>query len=540
MADPAPPPGYTLDTDAAPPAGYTLDQNPQAGSGTLFDDFLYGLASPINRGAALVAHGLGDVLPGTLGRAATSAGDYMQNLQGRMTGNYDVMRPDPSHLAQAAGVMLATSPIALAMPGATAEALLPRVLSGAASGAASGAVSSDDPAAGAITGAALGAAAVPVTSAIGNAVSGVVSPYINTLRAAGVTPTPGQIVGGAANRAEQGLTSIPLLGDFIKNARSRAVQQLNRGAINDVLAPIGETLEAPNLGRDAINEMQTKVSDAYKSVVPQAGAQLDPQALGDLTRLRSLAQFMPPDRAKQFDSMLKGYVIDKLSPNGSMTGESFKNAESMLGQQANNYLHSSDADQRSLGGALRETQAILRNWLARANPDAADGIQNANQAFARMLRVSDASTRPGVEPGVFSPAQLQASVKKFATTPRQYAGGNALMQPLADAGRAVLGPTVPDSGTPYRHAMQLAAGLLAAHGGGEMLGVPAQYTAAAGLGVGGLSGLAGLLYSPAGTRLAAAALTARPAGAQAVADLLRGAAPMAATAMPAALLGPGP
>ena len=90
----------------------------------------------------------------------------------------------------------------------------------------------------------------------------------------GVTPTPGQILGGVSNRLEEAGQSIPFVGDAIKAARSRAVEDLNRAAINRALNPIGESLDRNTpLGREAITEMHDKIAANYDRLVPHLQVQ---------------------------------------------------------------------------------------------------------------------------------------------------------------------------------------------------------------------------------------------------------------------------
>lgn len=498
-----------------------------------------GLRDPVDQGAALAARGFQAVAPEALqpfaqqqvadvakiSRAAEQ--DYRQNWQQGAPPSFDVGR--------FVGNVIPMAALSAAVPGASAAGLLPRMIAGGIGGAASGAlqpVEADSPSfwgdvgSNATTGGIFGTLAPAAFSAAARIVSPNTSPAVRALMAEGVNPTPGQVLGGAANRVEQGLTSIPGVGDVIRNARRTTVAEFDRGAINRVLGHVGETLESPNIDRGAIAEMQRKVHDAYQAAVPNAGARFDQQVVTDFANLRQLAQLMPAERARQFDQHLRQYVFDRMSPNGSLTGEAFKNAESDLGKAASGFLSNPvDSDARSLGNALREAQSTLRTWLARANPAAAPEIQEANAAWAEMLRVQNASGRAGVEPGLFSPAQLQAAAKKYSSE-AQFTGGRALMGDYADAGRQVLGNTVPDSGTPYRGLLALL-GLGGAAAGGAPFSVPAL------AGYTGATGLSALLYSPLGRRVLAAALAARPAGAPAVAEAVRGAGPAAPALAPA-------
>lgn len=356
----------------------------------------------------------------------------------------------------------------------------------------------------------------------------------------GVNPTVGQTLGGAVNRIEQGLTSVPVLGDIIKNGRRAAVEQFDRGAINQALAPIGEQLEAPGVGREAIGEMQDKIGAAYDKLVPNLGIRtIDPvtggpsaaatQLSSDLGRVLKNSAFMPRDNAEQLQSILQQEVFDKMSPGGGMTGESFQESKSALGRMATQYLNSSSAGERQLGGALLQSQVALRDALRVSNPEAADALSKADAAFAQMLRVQNAAAKLGGEPGMFSPAQLQGAVRNLdpSLRKRAFAAGDALMQDYAETGRNVLGSTVPDSGTPFRHLSALGLGMLFGH---EV--VPPELSAPLIAGVGTATGASLPLYSAPGRWLTTALLARRPAVAGDVANAVRRLGVPAATGAP--------
>lgn len=494
--------------------------------------FIRGLRDPIDQGAAMLSKLIGSPQQQQATAAANTAAeqDYAQNWrQGQLPG-FDVGR--------LAGNIAMTAPLGYAMPGATAARLLPRMASGAASGAVSGALQPTDPnapdfwsqvARNVGIGAAGGAVAPALIGGISRVISPNVSPDVQTLMNAGVRPTPGQILGGTPNRIEQGLTSVPGPGDFIKNARRDAVMQFNAGAINQALAPIGEKLESPVGSREAIDEMQTKIGNAYDRLVPSlginAGGPAAVQLNGDLGNILRMSRFMPPDRANQLRSFIQANIFDKMSPYGGMTGQSFQEGKSELGRLAATYMNSSSADERQLGGALMQAQVAMRNALRIGNPATAAQLGATDNAFAQSLRINNAATRTaGAEPGLFSPAQLQAATKAMDPSLRKhaFAAGDALMQNYAEAGKSVLGNTVPDSGTPYRHALEGAIGLLAGH---AVPGI-SEYSGPAAVGYAGLTGLTGLAYSPPVRAAIAHAMTSRPAIAAPAAQALR-------------LLGPG-
>ena len=67
-------------------------------------------------------------------------------------------------------------------------------------------------------------------------------PMVRALMQKGVTPTPGQVLGGTAKRLEEGLSGVPVLGEGIRSAQKRAIFDFNKAIADDVLAPIGKKL----------------------------------------------------------------------------------------------------------------------------------------------------------------------------------------------------------------------------------------------------------------------------------------------------------
>lgn len=510
------------------------DANKETGKG-----LLRGIRDPIDAGAQLLTRGLEAIAP-----SGSSFENFMKgerervegiNKQGEdeyQKGREGVTAPD---IGRVTGNILASAPVAAVMPGAAAEGLLARTGAGLAGGAATGALepvfdtSKDDfwKQKGIQTG--VGAAGGVVAPAVISGAARVISPNASLptnqarqLMDAGVTPTPGQILGGGANRIEEAAQSVPLVGDAIKSARGRAVQDFNRATIDQALAPIGQKLNPDTpLGREAISEMHDKVGAAYDKLLPKLNVQADQKFVGNMTNLRGMAQGLTPDMADKFDKTLRDTVVRKFGPNGAMDGQSYKSVESELGKLANSYSTSALASERELGGALKQAQAEMRDLLMRSNPQQADELGKINQAFGNTLRVEGAAGRIGSDQGVFTPAQMLSSVRQLDPSMRKgsFSRGEAPMQDLAEAGKAVLGNKVPDSGTPFRSLAMAAPAL-----GGLYLANPA---AAIGTGAAGAAAVGA--YSKPGTSLLASLLASRPSSAPDVANLLRKGSPLATT-----------
>jgi hypothetical protein len=503
-----------------------------SGPPTAFPGVQMGLGDPFVGGAQLGAHLLQPIAPSL----APAMDSVVRQREADYKANYN---PGPFDVGRIGGNVLATLPLSVAMPGGP-------ILSGVGGGAASSVLQptiakdnadyftqkAEDAGLGAATGGA-GAAGV---ATVARAVQGAARPAVQTLMNAGVRPTPGQIIGGSANRMEQGLTSVPLIGDAINNARFGTVQQFNRGVINDALAPIGQTLpDNVPLGREAIDHAATAISNNYDTILPRLRPQADATFATNMTNLMAGSRTMLPARATQFQNIIQDTILRRMAPGGGMTGAGFKEADSQLGQYVRQFRNAADPDMRQMGNALLQAQTELRGMVLRSNPTLAPELRANDQAYALFLRAQTAAGRQGAEEGVFTPAQYSSAVRQLDPSlgKRAYARGAAVGQEMSDAGRSVLGNTVPDSGTPFR---------------GMMVALPALAVTAtqhpllaAGIAGGGTAALGA--YSPVGRTILAHLLATRPGFAGPLADAIRVGSPLASVTAPAiarGLLAPGP
>lgn len=437
---------------------------------------------------------------------------------------YSAANPMTAGAGNLAGNIAATAPLAMVAPEAAGAGVMGKLGLGAAVGAANGAVTPVDPNSqdfagsklGQLgTGAAFGAGGAALAGALGKMVSGATGPAQQQLAQSGVTMTPGQILGGAAARTEDKLTSVPILGDMIKNAQQRAADSFNTATYNQVLAPLGQKYSGP-IGNDGVAAVKQTISDAYDSALSRMTFKAtDPAFQSDITGLASMAQNLPPQQAQQFKNIFQTQVMGKLGPQGNMDGQTLKGAQSELSRIASGYAGDPNYDNRQLGAAVGEIKNAIDNSLPRYNPpDAVQQLSNANSAYANFVRLRSAAGSQGAmnNGGVFTAAQLNSAVRANDKSVGKGASatGNALMQDFSGAGQQVLGAKYPNSGTPGRAAIM---GALSALGGGgaAMAGYGPQALAGAGVGA-----LASLPYTKMGQRAAQALLMSRPAGAQAI------------------------
>jgi hypothetical protein len=457
---------------------------------------------------------------------------------------YASANPITNTVGNIGGNIGATAPLAALAPAAATASALGRIGTGAALGATSGAMAPSDSSnpdywgqklnqAG--TGAAFGAGGSVLANALGKVITGATGTAQRQLADAGVTMTPGQALGGGFARTEEKLTSVPILGDMIKNAQQRSVQSFNKAVYNDVLAPIGKTYDGP-VGQDAVQAVKSQISNAYDGALSNMTFKAtDPLFQKDISNLTGLAQNLPGQQQQTFMNVLKTQVFGKLGPQGNMDGQTLKGAQSELSRIASGYSSDASFDQRQLGAAIGEVKNAIDSSLTRYNaPTDVQALSAANAAYAKFVRLRAAAGSQGAmnNDGIFTAGQLQNAVRSAdkSVGKGNVATGNALMQDLSSAGQHVLGSKYPDSGTPGRAALM---GLLGALGGG---GAAAAGFGAPTLAAGTAATLAALPYTGLGQKAAQAALMARPAFAQPVGQFVqKGASPFAA-ALGAALV----
>ena len=372
-------------------------------------------------------------------------------------------------------------------------------------------------------------------NALGRGLSRMISPNTNpevqALMSRGVTPTPGQILGGAWNRTEQKLTSILGLGDAIASGRGAANREFNRAVYADVLDSIGGKVPA-GLGREAIEDIHSQISREYDTLLPSLQFTPDAQLGADLNNIfANFGQRMAPDTAARMQREFRNFLALPRQ-KGTLTGEDFKRLESTL-SSTQTRLASGTAEEQLYGEAVGDLLSAMRANLQRSNQglliqvgsqtmDAGERLAAVNLAYAKLKRLERAGSSVAAESGIFTPAQFLNAVKALdrSNDRTAFAQGNALMQDLADAGKNVLGNTVPDSGSPGRLAAALQGGIVATH---PSLMIP------------GIIGASP--YIGPGRSLAAALLASRPSWAPTAASYVERAIPglvAAGGALPAA------
>ncbi|MEW9570534.1 hypothetical protein ABQJ54_02080 [Rhodanobacter sp. Si-c] len=417
-----------------------------------------------------------------------------------------LMKTGAGKVGNALGYVGMAAPAAMAAPEVAGAGLGVRALAGGASGGAQGYAapytSQGEHIANTLVGAGLGAAIPGAGAAAGKLVRGVATPEAKQLLQAGVRLTPGQMLGGAAKRVEDGLASVPGVSSAIHRGQQRALDDFNLATVQKALAPIGVKLgKGVSAGYDAIESGRNAISDAYSNVLGQMRGKVDSKFTnGIASTLNQHLNTLPQHLSNRLVQIVDEDVMQKLGRGASVGGDTIKKVISNLGNESRTALKSQDPAYRQLGEALQEVQSNVTNMLKRNNPaHLSKELSSVDAAHARMLRVERAASVVGADEGKFTPAQLRNAVRAEDSSykHRAFSQGNALMQNWADAAKSSLPQKVANSGTTDRL-------LLADLATGGALGVahlPGTLSAAA---------AAHAAYSPAGQRLMQAALAPRP------------------------------
>lgn len=357
-----------------------------------------------------------------------------------------------------------------------------------------------------------------LTKVAGGTMRGVVNPSIDYLRSRGVPLTGGQMLGGFVKSVEDKATSIPVLGDLIRNRRTEGLKALNDAAFQEAGDAIGFPVK--RTGSAGVEDLRRAAGTAYDSATAGVTVPLDPQFRTDYGRAANQGLTLPEDLSGRFQLAVQNRV-DPVIEGGIMTGEGYQQAiRGLKGYKAETTRPGFEQDYRD---ALSATQDALTGAMTRGGgSDVVTGLRNADTTYrmAKVLEDAVKRARNGSRSGeaeIFTPSQLNdaAVSNKFSGN-----GTNRPFYKLATAGQEVLPSQVPDSGTAGRVlSYGLGAGLL---GTGSATGNGDEAASAAGA-IAALS----LLNTKGGTKVMEKLLLRRPDIMRRFGQSLIGAAPRA-------------
>jgi hypothetical protein len=305
-----------------------------------------------------------------------------------------------------------------------------------------------------IKGGVMGGGLTGIFSGGGRLLAPNVRPEAAAFREQGIPLTPGSAFGGRIQQLEQSAESMPLLGRIVTGAREQQFEKFNTLAYNKVLNNLDPKLKVPSnlVGRDAFNFVEQKIQNEYQNVVPNLRISYTPRVEQsfDAIKNRYSGTKLPEDLRKSFATYVDGLKTD-FSATQVMNGRRAQAIKQDLGNLSSAYSKETGPN-RLLADAYRDLQGLYMNLMKNQNPVYAKELQKVDSAYRDFVRVQTAVAKTRGEGGVFSPTQLEASVRQTDRSARkgQFARGSAPMQDLSGTGVDILGTKVPDSGTAGR------------------------------------------------------------------------------------------
>jgi len=351
---------------------------------------------------------------------------------------------------------------------------------------------------GALSGAVLG----PATETGARVISPIVADKARQLAALGVKMTPGQITGGLGKRAEDILQSLPVVGDYIRDARLKSMESFYRRGADQVLEPLNRRLppgaqpyklpDAIESGYDATAYLQDTLGTAFDRTFQGTTFVKDAQFNKDVRSLYAqVRRTLGDDAYSQMKREAANITNQRMRAASKTRGQ----GAPLTSDQVQGALTTAKEIQRSKMADPADTQRRLARYVGdyrkameravnRQNPGWWDNYQDASKSYAMFTRFQAASRNPATlaHEGMFSPTQLGSAAVAMDPTLRKgaVARGEALMQRYAGLGKDVLPSKVPDSGTPERSfLLGILSGALPAHlapVAGFGVGVPLVYS----------------------------------------------------------------
>lgn len=305
-----------------------------------------------------------------------------------------------------------------------------------------------------------------VGGAVGQKAAGmlgrVLSPQISAQEAAvrglGVTPTIGESLGGTARKIEDFIAGVPGLGEFVKDAKLRAIDQWNKGTLNKTLSNLPDDIKVPEgvFGGEAVAYANQAISKSYDNLYGKMSYTLGKDTnnkLAALTQSKALTADQQGIVQKALDSFLYNKLDTPMAGSSlmnapeklsSVSGSVMKGIESDLKGFAYNLLKKTQgqtADDIKAGEALLDVVGTLKKDFYKQNAKTVSvkDLLKLDKAYSQMSVITDASAR--AEAGLFTPTQLlqasKANARKVST--RAFGEGRAVLQRDAQAAKEIIG-----------------------------------------------------------------------------------------------------
>lgn len=265
----------------------------------------------------------------------------------------------------------------------------------------------------------------------------------------GVEVSPGQAYEGVPGWVFRQLESIKW-GDKLSESQKRSFSVATG---NEVLSSIDKQV-APNLktGQDVVGDVTKTISNYYNDAFNKIGVvNLDNAYINSIKLALNRAR--PNMSAKQYkavNTLIEQNLKTKLKSMGTnleIDGKQLKQLDEFFKNRAIAYDKLTDADGLALKALFDDLTNANRAFISRADPTGM--VAKADEAWKKLYRFADASTKASKQSGNITPEQLMTSATQQGTT-LQSGAGQAPMQRYAKEALDILGEDVDPLKATYR------------------------------------------------------------------------------------------
>lgn len=323
----------------------------------------------------------------------------------------------------------------------------------------------------------------------------------------GLPLTAGQagtgLFGGTIRAVEDVVSTIPVAGTAIKEARMDTLRKFGTATFNEALDPIvrlgAKPVPLTKTPRQASIHADKEIRKAYKSVfakldsVPTLDDAISAIDSVSMTALDKLGE----KGWKQTRDTLVG-IVSRRSKDGKFDASNFINAHGVIRDTAIQKKKSTEDLAKAQGEIYSEIQDALFERLIAKNLDVAPDIKSLGSSYRMYTTLDELVRKKDIEEaGTFLPSQLLSAVRRdpYASA-KQMRELDVPLQKTARAAQDILPSQLPSSGTAERTLIQRA---LPFAGAGAGAGLAYYDPQAAMYTAGGLTGMGGanlLMYNP--------------------------------------------
>ena len=286
-----------------------------------------------------------------------------------------------------------------------------------------------------------------------------ISDAAKALMKEGVVPSAGQAFRGsgtlgsmAISELEDLTTSFPIAGLATKAARTRALQDFNNRALNNLGKKLNIKLEKGSDQQVKIEAINDAINNSYSRVLGNLTIKNAKSLTDDLnSALVDMGEQIAPEDRIKIQATLNALVnknIDK--KNNVLSGDNLNQARIGLNQSSRDFSKLGGFN-KAIADYYDEASRILEKAYTKDSGKFADELKTLNSAYREFVPIQRAQIA-AITGDLFTPVQLLRGMKANDPTKlkKDFASGDLPDQKFTQTAQKVLGNQLPDSMTASR------------------------------------------------------------------------------------------